>query len=145
MIRIVFLIALFAYNLWGLYRYIRLRIDPSDAVKALEECKDEDASKLIGSFIMILTASLYIIVLTLNSMIVPSEFLTVALIICAALELIILFPRIHRLIDVYSGDDKVQKYLQNLKSFTSLVGFIWNVAETGIMGAAIYIILKELA
>ena len=143
MLRIVFLIVLFVYNLWGLYLYIRVRIDPSGAIEVLKESGDKEC--LTAIFMIIITSATYVIVLTLNSLIVPSEFFTVALVICAALELVVMFPKINKIANLYSSEDKVQKYLKSLKSFSSLVGFILNIAETGIMGAAIYIILKELA
>lgn len=144
MIRIVFLIALFIFNLWGLYKYIRIRIAPSDAIKALKELGDKEGCST-AVFMTVVISTTYIIVLTLNALIVPSEFLTVALVICAALELVVMFRRINKPINLYSSENKVQKYLKSLKSFSSFIGFVWNIAETGIIGAAIYIILKELA
>lgn len=146
MFRIVFLIVLFVFNVWGLYKYIRLQIDPSDELEALKELSNKEA-KLTSSFLIIVIGIVYATILLLNSLIVPSYFLTIALIICAAIELCLIFPRIHRSTELYSGslEEVTKKYLANLKSFYSVIGFIWNIAETGIIGATIYLILKELA
>ncbi|WP_433596776.1 hypothetical protein [Limosilactobacillus reuteri] len=146
MFRIVFLIVLFVFNVRGLYKYIRLQIDPSDELEALKELSNKEA-KLTSSFLIIVIGIVYATILLLNSLIVPSYFLTIALIICAAIELCLIFPRIHRSTELYSGslEEVTKKYLANLKSFYSVIGFIWNIAETGIIGATIYLILKELA
>lgn len=146
MIRVVFLIVLFVFNVWGLYKYIRLQIDPSDELEALKELSNKEA-KLTSSFLIIVIGVVYAIILSLNSLIVPSYFLTIALIFCAAIELCLIFPRIYRSTELYSGsiEEVTKKYLANLKSFYSVIGFIWNIAETGIIGAAVYLILKELA
>lgn len=146
MFRIVFLIVLFIFNVWGLYKYVQLQIDPSDALEALKELSNKEA-KLTSSFLIIVIGIVYATILLLNSLIVPSYFLTIALIICAAIELCLIFPRIHRSMELYSGSVEAvtKKYLANLKSFYSVIGFIWNIAETGIIGAAVYLILKELA
>ena len=84
MFRIVFLIVLFVFNVWGLYKYIRLQIDPSDALEALKELSNKEA-KLTSSFLIIVIGIVYATILLLNSLIVPSYFLTIALIICAAI------------------------------------------------------------
>ena len=146
MIRVVFLIVLFVFNVWGLYKYIRLQIDPSDALEALEESSNKEI-KLTSIFLSIMIGVGYAIILSLNSLIVPSCFLAIALIICAAIELCLIFPRIHRSTELYSGnlEEVTKNYLANLKSFYSVISFIWNIAETGIIGATIYLILKELA
>lgn len=41
MIRVVFLIVLFVFNVWGLYKYVQLQIDPSDALEALKKLSPE--------------------------------------------------------------------------------------------------------
>ena len=146
MIRVVFLIVLFVFNVWGLYKYVQLQIDPSDALEALKKLSNKEA-KLTSNFLIVMIGVVYSVILSLNSLIVPSYFLTVTLIICAAIELCLIFPRIHRSTELYSGsvEEVTKKYLANLKSFYSVISFIWNIAETGIIGATIYLILKELA
>lgn len=146
MIRVVFLIVLFVFNVRGLYRYVQLQIDPSDALEALKKLSNKEA-KLTSNFLIVMIGVVYAVILSLNSLIVPSYFLTVTLIICAAIELCLISPRIHRSTELYSGsvEEVTKKYLANLKSFYSVISFIWNIAETGIIGATIYLILKELA
>lgn len=146
MIRIVFLIVLFVFNVWGLYRSIRLWINPSDAIKALEEMSDKEI-RLSGITLTIIIAVVYAVVFSLNSLIVPSKFVTVVLLIAAAFEVCAIFPRIHTITEVYSGPVKemADKYLKNLKSRSSVINFLWNVAETILIGAAIYLILGALA
>lgn len=146
MIRVVFLIVLFVFNVWGLYKYVQLQIDPSDALEALKKLSNKEA-KLTSNFLIVMIGVVYAVILSLNSLIVPSYFLTITLIICATIELCLIFPRIHRSTELYSGsvEEVTKKYLANLKSFYSVISFIWNIAETGIIGATIYLILKELA
>ena len=73
----------------------------------------------------------YAVILSLNSLIVPSYFLTVTLIICAAIELCLIFPRIHRSTELHSGsvEEVTKKYLANLKSFYSVISFIWKLLK----------------
>ena len=146
MIRVVFLIVLFVFNVWGLYKYVQLQIDPSDALEALKKLSNKEA-KLTSNFLIVMIGVVYAVILSLNSLIVPSYFLTVTLIICAAIELCLIFFLFHRSTELYSGsvEEVTKKYLANLKSFYSVISFIWNIAETGIIGATIYLILKELA
>ena len=71
MIRVVFLIVLFVFNECGLYKYVQLQIEPSDALEALKKLSNKEA-KLTSNFLIVMIGVVYAVILSLNSVIVPS-------------------------------------------------------------------------
>lgn len=145
MVRIVFLIILLIIQLWGLFGSIRNWIKPSVAVKSIKECNSDEA-KTVAVIVTIIMAILYSTTFIANAWIVPDKIMTLIFLILAAIEIVLVFPRLAQVGKQYSGtvEEQVNNWLAANKSYKHVVGFIANLIETGIICVALYLIFKHV-
>ena len=143
MVRIVFLIILLIIQLWGLFSSIRNWIKPSVAVKSIKECNSDEA-KTVAVIVTIIMAILYSTTFIANAWIVPDKIMTLIFLILAAIEIVLVFPRLAQVGKQYSGtvEEQVNNWLAANKSYKHVVEFIANLIETGIICVALYLIFK---
>lgn len=143
MVRIVFLIILLIIQLWGLFGSIRNWIKPSVAVKSIKECNSDEA-KTVAVIVTIIMAILYSTTFIANAWIVPDKIMTLIFLILAAIEIVLVFPRLAQVGKKYSGtvEEQVNNWLAANKSYKHVVEFIANLIETGIICVALYLIFK---
>lgn len=143
MVRIVFLIILLIIQLWGLFGSIRNWIKPSVAVKSIKECNSDEA-KTVAVIVTIIMAILYSTTFIANAWIVPDKIMTLIFLILAAIEIVLVFPRLAQVGKQYSGtvEEQVNNWLAANKSYKHVVEFIANLIETGIICVALYLIFK---
>lgn len=143
MVRIVFLIILLIIQLWGLFGSIRNRIKPSVAVKSIKKCNSDEA-KTVAVIVTIIMAILYSTTFIANAWIVPDKIMTLIFLILAAIEIVLVFPRLAQVGKQYSGtvEEQVNNWLAANKSYKHVVEFIANLIETGIICVALYLIFK---
>lgn len=143
MVRIVFLIILLIIQLWGLFGSIRNWIKPSVAVKSIKECNGDEA-KTVAVIVIIIMAILYSTTFIANAWIVPDKIMTLIFLILAAIEIVLVFPRLAQVGKQYSGtvEEQVNNWLAANKSYKHVVEFIANLIETGIICVALYLIFK---
>lgn len=143
MVRIVFLIILLIIRLWGLFGSIRNWIKPSVAVKSIKECNSDKAKTVAVIFTIIMTI-LYSTTFIANAWIVPDKIMTLIFLILAAIEIVLVFPRLAQVGKQYSGtvEEQVNNWLATNKSYKHVVEFIANLIETGIICVALYLIFK---
>lgn len=143
MVRIVFLIILLIIQLWGLFGSIRNWIKPSVAVKSIKECNSDEA-KTVAVIVTIIMAILYSTTFIANAWIVPDKIMTLIFLILAAIEIVLVFPRLAQAGKQYSGtvEEQVNNWLAANKSYKHVVEFIANLIETGIICVALYLIFK---
>lgn len=144
MVRIVFLIILLIIQLWGLFGSIRNWIKPSAAVKSIKECSNSDGAKTVAVIVTIIMAILYSTTFIANAWIVPDKIMTLIFLILAAIEIVLVFPRLAQVGKQYSGtvEEQVNNWLAANKSYKHVVEFIANLIETGIICVALYLIFK---
>lgn len=143
MVRIVFLIILLIIQLWGLFGSIRNWIKPSVAVKSIKECNSDEA-KTVAVIVTIIMAILYSTTFIANAWIVPDKIMTLIFLILAAIEIVLVFPRLAQVGKQYSGtvEEQVNNWLAANKSYKHVVEFIANLIETEIICVALYLIFK---
>lgn len=143
MVRIVFLIILLIIQLWGLFGSIRNWIKPSVAVKSIKEYNSDEA-KTVAVIVTIIMAILYSTTFIANAWIVPDKIMTLIFLILAAIEIVLVFPRLAQVGKQYSGtvEEQVNNWLAANKSYKHVVEFIANLIETGIICVALYLIFK---
>lgn len=143
MVRIVFLIILLIIQLWGLFGSIRNWIKPSVAVKSIKECNSDEA-KTVAVIFTIIMAILYSTTFIANAWIVPDKIMTLIFLILAAIEIVLVFPRLAQVDKQYSCtvEEQVNNWLAANKSYKHVVEFIANLIETGIICVALYLIFK---
>lgn len=143
MVRIVFLIILLIIQLWGLFGSIRNWIKPSVAVKSIKECNSDEA-KTVAVIAIIIMAILYSTTFIANAWIMPDKIMTLIFLILAAIEIVLVFPRLAQVGKQYSGtvEEQVNNWLAANKSYKHVVEFIANLIETGIICVALYLIFK---
>lgn len=143
MVRIVFLIILLIIQLWGLFGSIRNWIKPSVAVKSIKECNSDEA-KTVAVIVTIIMAILYSTTFIANAWIVPGKIMTLIFLILAAIEIVLVFPRLAQVGKQYSVtvEEQVNNWSAANKSYKHVVEFIANLIETGIICVALYLIFK---
>ena len=143
MVRIVFLIILLIVQLWGLFGSIRNWIKPSVTVKSIKECNSDEA-KTVAVIFTIIMAILYSTTFIANAWIVPDKIMTLIFLILAAIEIVLVFPRLAQVGKQYSStvEEQVNNWLAANKSYKHVVEFIANLIETGIICVALYLIFK---
>ena len=143
MVRIVFLIILLIIQLWGLFGSIRNWIKPSVAVKSIKECNSDEA-KAVAAIVTIIMAILYSTTFIVNAWIMPDKVMTLIFLILAAIEIVLVFPRLAQVGKQYSGtvEEQVNNWLAANKGYKHVVEFIANLIETGIICVALYLIFK---
>ena len=143
MVRIVFLIILLIIQLYGLFCSIRNWVKPSVSVEAIKECNGDEA-KAAGVVFTIVTAILYATTFIANAWIMPDKIMTMILLIFAAVEIVLIFPRVVRVGKLYSGtvEEQANKWLTSSKSYKRVLAFIGNLIETGVICVALYLIFR---
>lgn len=143
MVRIVFLIILLIIQLWGLFGSIRNWIKPSVVVKSIKE-RNSDEAKTVAVIFTIIMAILYSTTFIANAWIVPDKIMTLIFLILAAIEIVLVFPRLAKVGKQYSDtvEEQVNNWLAANKSYKHVVEFIANLIETGIICVALYLIFK---
>lgn len=89
-------------------------------------------------------AILYSTTFIANAWIVPDKIMTLIFLILAAIEIVLVFPRLAQVGKKYSGtvEEQVNNWLAANKSYKHVVEFIANLIETGIICVALYLIFK---
>ena len=141
MVRIVFLIILLIIQLYGLFSSIRNWLKPSISVEAIKQCNGDEA-KAVGTGTVLVVAMLYAITFIANARIMPNKVMTMTLLVLAAIEIVLIFPRLIHLGKQYSGtvDEQIEAWLAFRKSYKYVLGFVGNLIETGIICVALYLI-----
>lgn len=143
MVRIVFLIILLIIQLYGLFSGIRNWLKPSISVEAIKQYNGDEA-KAVGTGAMLVVAILYATTFIANARIMPNKVMTMTLLALAAIEIVLIFPRLIHLGRQYSGtvDEQVEAWLAFRKSYKYVLCFVGNLIETGIICVALYLIFK---
>lgn len=143
MVRIVFLIVLLIIQLYGLFNSIRNWAKPSVSVEAIKECNGDEA-KTAGVMLTIAMAVLYATTFIANAWIMPDKIMTMALLILAAIEIVLAFPRLVKIGKLYSGtvEEQVKKWQAFNKGYKHILGFTGNLVETGVICVALYLIFR---
>ncbi|MFR0770978.1 MAG: hypothetical protein ACLSH6_01290 [Limosilactobacillus pontis] len=74
----------------------------------------------------------------------PDKIMTMALLILAAIEIVLVFPRLAKIGKLYSGtvEEQVKKWQTSDKSYKHILGFTGNLIETGVICVALYLIFR---
>ncbi|MFQ9706113.1 MAG: hypothetical protein ACLRX6_03365 [Limosilactobacillus pontis] len=116
---------------------------PSISVEAIKECNGDEA-KAAGVMLTIAMAILYATTFIANAWIMPDKIMTMALLILAAIEIVLVFPRLAKIGKLYSGtvEEQVKKWQTSDKSYKHILGFTGNLIETGVICVALYLIFR---
>lgn len=145
MIRVVFLIVIFVWNLWGIFRTISNWHLSVDSVEKSFENTPEDILVLINWTTAIFTMLLWSVTLILNTKIVPNKTIAMLMIILAAVEILLFIPRVLHTSELLKGTarEMAVKWVKNAKSARSVVNLLFNLVETVVMGFALYFIFTK--
>lgn len=148
MFRVIFLIAIFIFQVWGIYSSVKGMIKPQANNQSINQlCVELGADKVAPtfSFFNFCIACLYAVVLSLNTSLIANRYIAVAFLILAALEICWFFIRSARVKQIYSGtaEEMAAKWKQYQRSWPFFAGVIFNTAETVFIGWGLYLILTS--
>lgn len=143
MVTTMFLIVLLIVQFWGGYCYVQDWVHPSKSIAILKAKTDKEMNGA-ANFTVIVMAFLYIPTLLLGAKLVPNSIITIALIILAAIEFVLVPIRVVNDGKFYSGasEEMIAKFLRRRKSLKPVLGFIGNLIETAVIVIALCLIFK---
>ena len=141
MVTTMFLIVLLIVQFWGFYCYVQDWVNPSKSITILKAKTDKEMNGA-ANFTVIVMALLYIPTLLLGAKLVPNSRITIALIILAAIEFVLVPIRVANDGKFYSGtsEEMIAKFLYRRKSLKPVLGFIGNLIETAVIVIALCLI-----
>lgn len=141
MVTTMFLIVLLIVQFWGLYCHVQNWVNPSKSIAILKVETDKEMNGA-ANFTAIVMALLYIPTLLRGAKLVPNSIITIALIILAAIEFVLVPIRVANDDKLYSGtsEEMIAKFLHRRKSLKSVLSFISNLLETIVIVIALYLI-----
>ena len=141
MVTTMFLIVLLIVQFSGLYCHVQDWVNPSKSITILKAKTDKELNG-VANFTAIVMALLYIPTLLLGAKLVPNSIITIALIILAAIEFVLVPIRVANDGKFYSGtsEEMIAKFLHRRKSLKDVLGFIGNLIETAVIIIALCLI-----
>lgn len=141
MVTTMFLIVLLIVQFWGFYCCVQNWVHPSKSIAILKAKTDKEMNGA-ANFTVIVMALLFIPTLLLGAKLVSNNIITIALIVLAAIEFVLVPIRVANDGKFYSGtsEEMIAKFLHQRKSLKSVLGFIGNLIETAVIVIALYLI-----